>query len=335
MSVTNKQKQLYTYKLQKHIMDIYLYNQKSKKNKKIKVNKLKKPRKGQVLWVNIEKKEGFNRIKDLFNIHPITADDCLKRNSRIKIETFEEYAFIITYGIKIIKNDLKKQEVDFILGKNFLITNHIDNKVDVISTLQKDEAAIPSLMQRGPDFLMQYIMDRLIESYFPACAKVDEEIDSVEGKIFKKVDSISLQKLYEHKQETMRLRRHTANHREVLINLTTKNNPYISQKAEIYFRDTYDKIIQLNDRLETLKEEVANIAETHTTLVSNKMNEIMKVLTVIATIMLPLSVIGSIYGMNFRYMPELTWKYGYPSVLGFMALIAISMLIYFRRKKWI
>ncbi len=311
---------------------MYVFNRKTKSKKKTKIRKL---RKEEIVWIDIESKEEFNEMRGLFNIHPVTADDCLKRNSRIKIEIFDEYAFIIAYCVKAEKNTVKRREIDFIIGKNFLITNHIGYKVDLIEKKLEDEKAIYSLLERGSDFLMQHIIDILIESYFPTIAHLDEEINTIETKMFKKVDSIGLQNLYSLKREVIRMRRHTTNHREILLGITTKKVSYISSKAEIYFRDTYDKVVQISDMIDTLREVATTIVEIHTTLVSNKMNEIMKVLTIIATIMLPLSVIGSIYGMNFRYMPELYWKYGYPFVLGVMVIVAGSMLFYFRRKKWI
>jgi magnesium transporter len=314
----------------------YLYSQKSRKEKELSLKNAKKPRKNSVLWVDCTKKEDFNAINENFDIHPLTTDDCIKKSSRIKAEIFEDYAFIIIHGVKAgKKNRGKIEEIDFIIGKNFIITNHLNTKIDAIQHLQEDQKARNTLMQKGPEFVMQYIIDRLIESYFPAIAVIDEEINAIEITIFKNADQTSLQKLFKYKKELMTLRKQTSDHREVLLSLTNNKISFVSSKAEVYYRDIYDKIIQLSDAIDSQKEIISNIAETHTTLISNKMNEIMKVLTIIATIMLPLSVIGSIYGMNFKYMPELYWKWGYPTVLGFMALIAGSMLYYFRRKKWI
>lgn len=313
----------------------YLFNRKTNILKELKKNITRAPKKEEGLWIDIhEKKEDFLAIKDIFKLHPLTVDDCLKKETRLKIEVFDHYVLIIIYGVVIAKTEVRIQEVDFILGENFIITNHLNN-IEAITQLQNDKKTMQRLLNKGPEFILQYIMDRLIESYFPAIEKIDEEIDLLEAKIFKKADPSTLVRLFKFKQHTMNLKRHTSNHREIISSLAKRTTPFISPRAEVYFRDLYDKVIRVSDFIDIQREIVSNIVETQTIVASNRMNEIIKVLTAIATIAMPLTVVSSIYGMNFRHMPELGWKWGYLFAWGIMLLSAAAMWVYFKRKAWV
>ena len=313
----------------------YVFQKKTNTLKNFKTSITKLPRKDEVVWINIhESRDDFLAIKDIFKIHPLSVDDCLKKETRIKIEVFETYILAIMYGVVIQKGEIKIQEVDFILGQNFIITNHL-NDIEAIHILHNDPKELQMLLGKGPEFVLQYIADRLMESFFTAIETIDQEIDIIEAKIFKKADSHSLSKLFKFKQHVMDLKRHTSNHREVIIAMAKRTVPFLSPRSEVYFRDTYDKVIRITDFIEIQREIVANIVETHTIMISNRMNEVIKVLTVIATITMPLTVVSSIYGMNFHYMPELDWKYGYGFAWGMMVLSVIVLMIYFKKKSWI
>ncbi len=312
----------------------YLFHRKTETLREIKESIKRLPKKDEALWIDIhESKDDFLAIKDLFKLHPLTVDDCLKKETRIKIEVFDNYLLLIVYGINVSKGGIHIQEVDFILGKNFLITNHL-NDVESIIQLQNDPKTLQKLLNKGPEFIVQYIMDRLIESFFPAIEKIDEEIDSIETKIFQRADANTLARLFRFKQHVMDLKRHTGNHREVIGVLAKRTVPFLSLRSEVYFRDLYDKVIRVSEFIETQREIVANIVETHTIVISNKMNEVIKVLTVITTIATPMTVIGTIYGMNFDYMPELHWKWSYPIAWIVMLILTAGMVYYFKKKDW-
>lgn len=313
----------------------YLFHRKTESLREVKETIKKLPRKDEALWIDIhENKDDFLAIKEIFKLHPLTVDDCLKKETRIKLEVFDNYLLLIVYGINVNKGGIHIQEVDFILGKNFVITNHL-NDVESIIQLQNDPKTLQKLLNKGPEFIVQYIMDRLIESFFPAIERIDEEIDAIETKIFHKADANTLARLFRFKQHVMDLKRHTGNHREVVSSLAKRTVPFLSPRSEVYFRDLYDKVIRVSEFIETQREIVANIVETHTIVVSNKMNEIIKVLTIITTIAMPMTVIGTWYGMNFEFMPELYWKWSYPTALVVMILFTFGMVYYFRRKEWV
>ncbi len=313
----------------------YIFNRKTQLLKERKENVTRAPKKEESVWIDIhEKREDFLAIKDLFKLHPLTVDDCLKKETRLKIEVFDHYVLIIVYGVLIVKSEVRIQEVDFILGENFIITNHL-NDIETITQLHNDKKTIQKLLNKGPDFILQYIMDRLIESYFSAIEKIDNEIDILEAKIFKKADPAMLTRLFKFKQHLMEIKRHTSNHREIVTSLAKRTVPFLSPRSSVYFRDLYDKVLRVSDFIDIQREMVSNIVETQTIVASNRMNEIIKVLTAIATIAMPLTVVSSIYGMNFRYMPELEWKFGYAFAWVLMLMSVVAMWIYFKKKAWL
>ena len=313
----------------------YILHKKSNTLRELKEPITKLPKRDEFLWIDIhENREDFLAIKEIFKIHPLSVDDCLKKETRIKIEVFEKYVLAILYGITVQKGELKIQEVDFILGQNFIITNHL-NDIGAIHVLHDEPKELQHLLAKGPEFVLQYIVDRLMESYFTAIESIDQEIDLIEAKVFKKADSHSLAKLFKFKQHFMDLKRHTTNHREVINAMAKRTVPFFSLRSEVYFRDTYDKIIRITDFIEIQREIVANIVETHTIVISNKMNQIIKVLTIITTIGMPATVIGTWYGMNFHYIPELDWKWSYPVASLAVVLFTASMLMYFKKKSWL
>ena len=313
---------------------IYSHNKKTNSLKEVKTPVKKLPKNDEVLLIDIhESKEDFLAIKDVFRIHALTVDDCLKKETRIKIEVFDYYFLVIVYGIIVQKGEMRIQEVDCIVGKNFIITNHL-NDVEAIKQLHEDPQVLNKLLNKGPEFVLQYIVDRLVESFFPAIESIDQEIDSIEAKIFKKADPHTLSRLFKFKQHVIALKRHTTNHREVITALAKRTVPFLSPRSEVYFRDTYDKVIRVSDFIDIQRELVSNIVETHTIVVSKKMNQVIKILTIFTTVTMPMTVIGTIYGMNFEYMPELHWKWSYPAVWGVMIILTIGLLYYFKRKEW-
>lgn len=237
----------------------YLFNRKTETLREVKETIKKLPKKDEALWIDIhESRDDFLAIKDIFKLHPLTVDDCLKKETRIKIEVFDNYLLLIVYGINVSKGGIHVQEVDFILGKNFVITNHLNN-IESIIQLQNDPKTLQKLLNKGPEFIVQYIMDRLIESFFPAIEKIDEEIDTVEAKIFQRADANTLARLFKFKQHVMDLKRHTGNHREVIGSLAKRTVPFLSMRSEVYFRDLYDKVIRVSEFIETQREIVATL----------------------------------------------------------------------------
>jgi len=187
----------------------------------------------------------------------------------------------------------------------------------------------------GADYLAYCLIDAVVDNYFTILEKIGEKIETAEEHIIDMPGTSALQEIYGYKREMIYLRKSVWPLREVIGGLERIESPLIHKATKIYLRDLYDHTIQIMDTVETFRDMLSGMLDVYLSSVSNKLNEVMKVLTIIATIFIPLTFIAGVYGMNFRYMPELAWRAGYFIVLGLMAVVAIVMIVYFRRKKWI
>ena len=313
------------------MVDVFTFNRTLKRGG---LKDIKK--KAKLIWIDISnpKTEDFEAIKKRFKIHQLTIEDCLKRSNRIKAEEFLNYDFFVLKGMELIKSKLRIYELDFIIGKNYIITVH-KKPIPRFEKLKERKNKLQDLVKKGPDFLLHYLIDIEVDSIFPIMEKIDEDVDRIEDTLFEKHDPRTVNKLFKLKREILLIRRTMSGQRDIIGMLAKRNFPFISKQAEAYFRDVYDHMIRINEMAENTREVLSNVMEINLTVTSNRLNEIMKVLTVIATIMMPLTLITGIYGMNFRNMPELYWGNGYFITLGIMAFIGLSMLAYFYKKEWI
>jgi len=187
----------------------------------------------------------------------------------------------------------------------------------------------------GADMLLYSILDSCVESYFPIVQKFDNFVDEVSDELFKEPTQETLKKIYHLKNEIMYLRRTLGPQADIISSVAHGDFELISPGSVTYFRNIYDNLVRLSDLIGTSRDVITGAMEAYTSLVSNRLNEVMKTLTIIATIMMPLTLVASIYGMNFKHMPELNSKFGYPTVIAIMITITVTMLFYFRRKKWL
>ncbi|MFN9853098.1 MAG: magnesium/cobalt transporter CorA, partial [Planctomycetota bacterium] len=197
-----------------------------------------------------------------------------------------------------------------------------------------------NIVNSGVDYLLHSLLDAVIDSYFPAIDKIVEQVDALELEIIESVESNQMQKVHELRGQLLAIRRAIRPHREMVNELIRDPKPTISPETRVHLRDCYDHVIQVIDTVDTYRELTSDLRDFYLSSVSNNMNEVMKVLTIISTIFIPLSFIAGVYGMNFSYnspwkMPELYWRYGYLFALGLMALVAGALLVYFRRRRWI
>lgn len=293
-------------------------------------------KKGTAIWIDLHNptKKEHQQIKELFGIHPLVIEDCSKSHTRPKIELYRDYNFIVTNGIHYQEKDFSLLEFDFIIGRNFLISNHF-GPAEHIERLKQDAQRLNLIMPKGADFTLHAIIDREVDNFFPFLDMIEGELEDLEDTVLKNPSPAALKSLFMVKKQLLAIRKSAIPMREVVGILAKRDYPFISAEAEAYFRDVYDHIIRINDMTDSFRDIVSSTMEIHLSVVSNRLNEVMKVLTIIATIILPLSLIAGIYGMNFQYQPEYHWQYGYFWALGLMAAVVIIMLIYFRRKGWI
>ncbi|KAA3617704.1 MAG: magnesium and cobalt transport protein CorA [Calditrichaeota bacterium] len=290
-------------------------------------------------WVNVyglHETEILSKIGKQFNIHPLVMEDVLNTKHRPKSEEFDEYIFFI---IKMIQyspgnDELDIEQISLVMNKNFVLCFQ-ERKGDLFHALrERIKNSHGRIRKSGADYLCYSILDVLIDNYFIVMEGLEEQIDKLEEEALE-AKAESIQHINNFKQTIVHLRKNIWPLREMLANLVRNESAFFKESTLPFLRDSYDHVLKVVDSLETYRERIVGVMDIYMSATSFKMNETMKVLTIIATIFIPLSFFAGLYGMNFEFMPELKWKWGYFSLLGFMATILISMLFYFRHKKWI
>jgi len=286
------------------------------------------------LWIDITeiKKEEAELLREAFNLHPLTAEDLVNQNTRIKVEDFTNYLFCVFYGIKKEKK-ISLVELDFILGKNFVITNH-QKEVESYTSFKQNTEKVESLMKKGPDFIFHRLLDIEVDNFFPVLEGIDDEIEAIEDAVTKKVEPALMKKILNIKRTVVNIKKSALPQREKISFLAKNEHPFISRKATPYFRDIYDHSIRVSDSIDNYREGIGNTFDAYMSAVSNNMNEVMKVLSIIATIALPLSVISGIYGTNFAILPGSSFAYSFWAMIAAMVLLMSGMLYFFKRRGW-
>ncbi|MCU0666875.1 MAG: magnesium/cobalt transporter CorA [Candidatus Omnitrophica bacterium] len=292
-----------------------------------------------LLWVDMNDIDDIDIdiLTDVFSLHSLTIEDFIMVNARPKIENFRDYLFMIMLSMDSHDKDKGKvntAEIDFCLGKNFLITAH-NNIISPLSVSKERIKKQSPIIMHGADFLLYSLVDSVVDSYFPIINEFDNMVDEMSDELFRDPSNSTLHKIYNLKNSIMYLRRTIGPQADLMALMARGDFPLICANNTIYFRNVHDNMVRLNDIVGTSRDIVTGAMEAYVSVISNRLNEIMKTLTVIATIMMPLTLIASFYGMNFKYMPELSSKFGYPFVIILMISIAAVMLRYFKRKNWI
>ncbi len=292
-------------------------------------------------WINVEGLSDVNLIQQIaerFHLHPLTVEDVLNVQQRPKIEEFENYLFVTLKNLhwNAHKYSFSIEQLSFILGKNFVLSFQ-ERQAPIFQALQDRlrNVAMQSLRQQGADYLFYRFIDNVIDQYFVVLEGLGEQIEKVEEMIIAAPTTQNSRTIYRLKRQLLILRKAIWPLREIINHLTQAEESLISSYTRVYMRDAYDHIVQAIDSVETFRDMLSSMLDVYLSSLTNRMNEIMKVLTIISTIFIPITFVASLYGMNFKYMPELRYKYGYPITLGIMVAIVVVMLIYFRRKKWI
>lgn len=237
------------------------------------------------------------------------------------------------YAIKKNKS-INFIETDFIIGKNYLITNHKE-KIDSIEQLKKDNQKLEQLFKKGLDFLFHHILDEEVDNYLPVLEFIDDEIEKIEESITNDINKKTILKILSLKRQIVTVKRIAIPQRDKISTLAKNDQQFITKKAMPYFRDIYDHSIRISDSIDNYREAVASTYDAYMSSMSNNMNEVMKVLSIIATITLPLTVVSGIYGTNFINLPGSTNSSGFWAMIALMVIMMSSMLFYFRKKRWI
>ena len=296
--------------------------------------------KDTVTWVNIEGLKNIEIVESIgqaFNIHPLVLEDILNTHQRPKFEDFEDYQYIVLKGLFLESADITViyEQISILLLNNFVFTfkeKKDDLFLPIVKRIQNDKSRIRSL---GSDYLTYAILDSIIDQNFALLESLDEVIDSIEEELLINPATKTLKRIQGIKRELIYVRRSISPLRELLSSILRNESHLIEEKTQIYFRDVYDHVLRISETIELQRDMVYGLMDMYQTSISNKMNEVMKVLTVFASIFIPLTFIAGVYGMNFEYMPELKWRLAYPILWVVFIIVGIGLLVYFRRKKWL
>ena len=291
-----------------------------------------------ITWVNIDglhDTDVINRIGEKFNLHPLVLEDILNTEQRPKLDDMDEYLFIVAKMIYYNPDDdiIKFEQISLVLFENFVLSFQEDIGdvfEPVRERLRKGKGRIRKM---GTDYLMYTLLDALVDSYYDILEKIGDRVENLEDDLVDAPEPDTLQMIHTLRRELVFLRRSVWPIREIISSLERGESKLINQKSFIFYRDVYDHAVQVIDTIETCRDIVSGMMDLFLSSVSNRMNEVMKMLTVIATIFIPLTFIVGVYGMNFKYMPELKWHWGYPAVWAAMITIGILMILWFKRKK--
>jgi len=293
-----------------------------------------------VTWINVDglhRAEILETIGDCFRLHPLVLEDILNTGQRPKVEDFGDYIYIVLKMLhsEDTNGEIVEEQLSLVLGPTFVISFQ-EREGDVFDPIrERIRNGRGRIRKMGSDYLAYALIDSVVDNYFIALEKLGEEIEFLEEELVTNPTTETLQVIHDLKRELVFLRKSVWPLREIISGLERGESTLIRESTGIFLRDVYDHTIQVIDTVETFRDIVSGMLDIYLSSVSNRMNEVMKVLTIIATIFIPLTLIAGIYGMNFQYMPELGWRWGYPMVWLVMLAIGALMLVYFRRKKWL
>ncbi|MFX1496664.1 MAG: magnesium/cobalt transporter CorA [Promethearchaeota archaeon] len=296
--------------------------------------------KNKIRWIKITGLAQVDIIEEIgkqFNLHPLVLEDILSTNQRPKFEVYGDYIFIILE--RIFWNDqtevFEREQVSLVLGQNYVISLE-EQKTDIFNPIfERIRVPRGKVRYMGADYLLYTLIDIVVDNYFITLEITSEKIENIENELISDPSPETLQSIYRLKRSIIDLRKTIWPLRELVNMLQRETSELIRDNLQIYLRDLYDHVYKINDLLESYRDIIFGMLDMYLSSVSNRMNEIMKVLTIIATIFIPLSFLTGIYGMNFQFMPELSNPFAYPLLLVGMLFIAVLMLSFFRRKKWL
>jgi magnesium transporter len=281
----------------------------------------------------------MERIGTCFNLHPLVLEDIFNTEQRSKLEDYGDYLYVVlktfAYENKGSEEEIDSDQVSLILGKNFVLSFLETDCVQFATVRERLHSGKGQIRKEGADFLMYGLIDAIVDGYFVILERLDEKTEALESELIANPRPSTLHSIYRLKREGVFLRKSLWPLREVISSLQRGDSPLFTRNTLLYLRDIYDHTIHIIESVESLRDLTAGMLDIYISSVSYRISTVMKVLTVITTIFMPLSLIAGIYGMNFKYLPGLEWDWGFFAVMGAMAAISAGMLALFRWKKWL
>ncbi len=291
-------------------------------------------------WINVvglHDVSVIGQFGELLNIHPLVLEDILNIHQRPKVDQYPDYMFLVLKMIHQSKEtgQIITEQLSVLLGESYLLTFQ-EQGADVFDPVrERIRQGRPRIRSAGVDYLAYALIDAIVDHYFVVLEWLDEKLESLDGQVTENPDPAVLRELHDTKKDILSLRKSIWPLREVVGAIARGEPKQIHESTRVFLRDVYDHTIQVIDTIESQRDSLSSLLDLYLSMVSNRMNEVMKVLTIIATIFIPLTFIAGVYGMNFKYMPELDYHYGYPLVWLVMILMVCGMFYYFKKKEWL
>lgn len=291
-----------------------------------------------VVWADVTDptSQDFLDLAEEFDFHPLSIEDCQNLHQRPKIEEYHGYYFIVVYEAALAGEDdeLELRELNIFLGANFLVTVH-SRPIRAIKTAGRLWQEWTDRAEQGSGLLAYLLIDAIVDDYFPLLDILGERMDVVEDKIFGEFESNAVETIFSTKKQLLALRRSVTPLRDVFNVLLRREQPIFSRDTLVYFQDVYDHIIRVADSIDSMREVVGSTMDAFLSVSGNRMNRVMKRLTSISTILMSMTLVAGVYGMNFALMPELQWRYGYVFALASMVVIGVGLYLYLRKIGWL
>ncbi|MGA9773988.1 MAG: magnesium/cobalt transporter CorA [Blastocatellia bacterium] len=291
----------------------------------------------RIVWVDVADptSQDFDELAKEFGFHPLSIEDCRNEHQRPKVEEYQGYYFIVLYEAELVfGKHLELRELNIFLGKNYLVTVH-SQPLRALPTAERLWREWTDLAERGTGLLAYLLIDAIVDDYMPLLDALSDRMDELEDQIFVDFKPEALEEIFRIKKELLFLRRSVTPLRDVFNTLLRREQPIFSRETAVYFQDVFDHLIRVADTIDTLRDMLGSTMDAYLSVSGNRMNIVMKRLTSISTILMSVTLIAGIYGMNFDFMPELKWKYGYPGTLASMLLVGLAIYYYFRKIKWL
>jgi len=293
-----------------------------------------------VTWLNVDGLENVDlvgSIGQMLGIHPLVLEDILNTHQRPKFEEHDDYLYVVLNNLSLINDDfsVSYEQVSLLVLNNFIVTFK-EKKDDTFRPLkQRLNNSKGRIRNLGADYLAYAILDTIVDRMFALLDSLDDIVESTEEKLLAHTDKDTLATIQRLKRELIYLRKSVSPLRELFSAMLRSDSTLVHEKTHIYLRDVYDHVLRIAESIDTYRDMLSGLLDIYMSSVGNKMNEVMQVLTVFASIFIPLTFIAGIYGMNFEYMPELKWRWAYPVLWVAFVSISIALLVYFRKKKWL
>ena len=284
-------------------------------------------------WVDFDKPTAkeYTLLDSFFHFHPLAVEDCLHRLQRPKVDKYDDYHFFVVHTMN--EETLEAEELDLFIGKDFVVTFH-HHSVDELDLVREKLQRDASFWERGAIYAMYQILDKVVDSYFPLVYKIEDHLNEIEDQMTFDMKHLSMDTVFDMRSDLLWLRRTILPMRDLIYRVLNSSRFDLQEKELAYFSDISDHLVKLTEIVESNRELTADLRDSYMAMNSNRMNRIMMILTIVSSIFIPLTFIAGLYGMNFEYMPELQMKYGYFFAIGFMTIIGLSMLAWFKYKGW-